>query len=771
MNENYSYIGKSLPRNDGLEKVTGRARYTGDLKFPNMLYGKILRSPHAHARIINIDTSEAEKLPGVKCIITAKDVPATKYGLSPARWDETIFCIDKVRYVGDKVGAVAAIDEETAYKALKLIKVDYEVLPAVFDPFEARKEDAPQIFEEYPGNVNTEIHLHFGDVDKAFKDAYYVRTDRLDGQRTYHAFIENHCSIAYWEGDKVTLYSSCQSVHYLQYYLSQVLDMKMGDIRVLKTYLGGGFGGKLDPTGNDFASIIMAKKTGRPVKMSYDQKETFYNGRGRHAQFMEFTTGVTKEGKILGVHGNIVMDGGAYTGLGVASAYYAGSLLTVLYDFDNYKFDCFRYVTNLPPNGAQRGHGQPQPRFAFESHLDHIAEDLGIDPIDIRVINARKPGTTTCNGYEVKSCMLKEANELARDISGWREKKDNLPAFSGIGVGNGGFVSGAGYSMYRNKLPHSTAMIKVMDDGTGAILYTGAVEIGQGSDTVLAQMAAEAMGFPYENIKVVAADTDLATHDFGAYASRQTLMSGWAVKRAGEKVKQQILETAADMMYDRPVTAEELDCREGIVFLKEEPGVTKTFAEVASAYFIKKGPLVGTGSYHPGKLGGAHKGAAVGTSPAYSSATQVAEVKVDEETGEIHVINTWDVHDSGYVINPDLLHGQVHGAFYMGIGESIWEEVLFNDKGELLNGNFGEYRLPTALDMPPVNSIILDSYEPNGPWGVKEVGEGATTPTMGCISNAIYDAIGVRVSSLPISYEKVWRALKEKKGKEGKPQK
>jgi len=765
MSQDYAIIGKSVPRIDGLEKVTGRARYTADLKFPNMLYGKLLLSPHAHARILSIDTSEAEKLPGVKAVITHKDVPSTKYGLSPARWDENVLCIDKVRYVGDKVAAVAAVDEETVYKALKLIKVEYEVLPAVIDPLKAMDEGAPQIFEEYPRNINTEIHQHFGDVEKAFKEAYYVRKDRFDGQRTYHCPIEPHASIAYWEGDRVTLYSSTQTVHYLQYYLSKVLGMNMGDIRVVKTYIGGGFGGKMDPTGLDFAAVALSKITGRPVKMFFDRQDMFYNNRGRHAQFMELTTGVTKEGKILGVHANFIMDGGAYTGLGVASAYYAGALLTVLYDFDNYKFDMYRVVTNLPGCGAQRGHGQPQPRYAFESHLDHIAQDLGIDPIDIRIKNARKPGTTTCNGFKVDSYGLTEALEKVRDISGWREKKGKLPKGRGIGVGNGGFVSGAGYAIYRTDLPHAVAMIRVHDDGTSATLYTGAMEIGQGSDTVLCQMAAEAMGYQYEKMRIVAGDTVLGAHSFGAYASRQTLMDGWAVKRAGEEVKAKILETAAGLMEVAP---EELDVKDGIVFVKANPEVTKTFEEVARTYFVKNGNLVGNGSYRPPKLGGAHKGSAVGTSPAYSAATQVAEVEIDEETGEVTVLEAWDVHDCGFVINPALLHAQVHGAFYMGMGESIWEEVLFDEKGRLLNGNLAEYRLPTALDMPPVVSELVDTVDPNAPWGVKEVGEGATTPTMGCIANAIYDAMGVRIGSLPLTYEKIWRALKEKREKEGK---
>ncbi len=763
MGENYEVIGKSVPRIDGAAKATGRAKYTGDLKFPNMLVGKILHSPHAHARILNIDTSEAEKLPGVKAVITHRDVPSTKYGLSPARWDETIFCIDKVRFVGDKVAAVAAVDEETAYKALKLIKVDYEVLPAVFDPYEALKEGAPQIFEEYPGNINTEIHQHFGDVDKAFAEAYHVRRDFFSGQRTYHSPLEPHASIAFWEGPKVTVYSSNQSVHYLQYHLARVFGMPMGNVRVLKTHVGGGFGGKLDPTGLDFAAVKLSQITGRPVKMLYDRKEMFYNNRGRHAQYMELTTGVTKEGKILGVHANFVMDGGAYTGLGVASAYYAGALLTVLYDFDNYKFDMIRAVTNLPGCGAQRGHGQPQPRFAFESHLDHIAEDLGIDPLEIRIINARKPKTVTINDFKVDSYALKEALEKAREISGWRGKKGKLPPGRGIGVGNGGFVSGAGYPCYRTDLPQAVAIIKVHDDGSMATLYTGAVEIGQGSDTVLLQMAAEAMGYPLEKMRIVAGDTDLATHDFGAYASRQTLMSGWAVKKAGEEVKNKILQTAAEMML---VVPEQLDVKQGVVFLKAHPEESLTFEEVARTYFVKYGQLIGQGSYKPPKLGGTFKGAAVGTSPAYSAATQVAEVEIDEETGEIKVIEAWDVHDCGMVINPALLHGQVHGAFYMGMGESIWEEVLFDEKGDVANGNLAEYRMPTALDMPPVTSELVDSIDPNAPWGVKEVGEGATTPTMACLANAIYDAMGVRIESLPLTYEKVWRALKEKREKE-----
>ncbi len=762
-NKDYAVIGKSVPKIDGREKVTGGAKYTGDLNFPNMLYGKILTSPHAHAKIISIDTSEAEKLPGVKAVITHKDVPSLKYGISPARWDENIFCIDKVRFVGDKVAAVACIDEETCYKAMKLIKVEYEVLPAVLDPLTAMDEGQPQVHDEYPRNINTEIHQNFGDVEQAFKDAHYVRTDRFNGQRTYQCPIEPHSAISMWQDGKLTVYSSTQSPHYFQHYIAREFGMKMGDVRVLKTYVGGGFGGKLEPTGLEFAGAVLAKITGRPVKMFYDRHEMFAHNRGRHAQYMEITTGVDQDGKILGVHANFIMDGGAYTSLGIASAYYAGAMLTLTYEFDNYKFDMYRVYTNLPACGAQRGHGAPQPRYAFECHLDMIAKDLGIDPVEIRVRNARRPNTITPNEFGVNSCEMKACLEKAREMSGWNEKKGKLPKGKGIGIATGSFVTGAGYPIYRTNLPHASAMIKVAEDGTAATLYTGAVDIGQGSDTVLCQMAAEAMGFVYEQMKIVAADTETTPHDFGAYASRQTLMSGAAVKQAGEEVKQQLLEMAAKLL-ERDV--EDLDVKAGVVFSKTDPSVTLPFTDAAREFFVRKGPLVGKGSYAPPKLGGKFKGAPVGTSPAYSFAAQVSQVDIDEETGEIQVNDVWDVHDCGMVINPALLHAQVHGALFMGMGEAIWEQVVFDKNGKIMNPNLAEYRLPTALDMPRVHSGLIDSYEPAGPWGVKEVGEGATLPTMGCFSNAIFDAMGVRIYSLPLTYEKVWRALKEKREQE-----
>jgi 4-hydroxybenzoyl-CoA reductase subunit alpha len=539
----------------------------------------------------------------------------------------------------------------------------------------------------------------------------------------------------------------------------------MGNVRVIKTYVGGGFGGKMEPTGLEFAGAVLAKMTGRPVKMFYDRPDMFAHNRGRHRQIMEITTGVDKEGKILGVYANFVIDGGAYTSLGIATAYYSGALLTLTYEFENYKFDLVRAYTNLPACGAQRGHGAPQPKYAFECHLDMVAKDLNIDPAEIRLRNARKSNTLTPNDFQINSCELTSCIKKGKEISGWEMKKGRLPKGRGIGMAVGSFVSGAGYPIYRTNLPHSAAIIKVHEDGSAATLYTGATDIGQGSDTVLCQMAAEAMGFAYEKMMIVSADTETTPHDFGAYSSRQTLMSGAAVKQAGEDIKKQVLEMAATMMNMDPT---DLDCRESLIYPKSRPEITLPFAEAAREFFVKKGPLVGRGTYTPPKLGGKFKGAAVGTSPAYSFSTQISEVEVDEETGEIRVVDVWDVHDCGTVINPALLEAQIHGALFMGMGEAIWEEVQFDANGKILNPNLSDYRMPTAMDMPRITSALVKSYEPAGPWGVKEVGEGATIPTMGCYANAIYDAMGVRVYSLPLSYEKVWRALKEKRRSENK---
>lgn len=766
----FTQIGVSKPRIDGVAKATGSGKYCGDLKFPNMLYGKLLPSPHAHAKILSIDTSEAEKIPGVMKVITAKDVPSLKYGISPARWDENVLCIEKALFVGDKVAAVACIDEETCYKALKAIKVEYEVLPAVLDYRTAMNDDQPQIHEEYANNINTEINHKFGDPDKAFAEAYHVRKDEFTGQRTYQCPIEPHSAISIWKDNKLTVYSSTQSVHYFQYYIARQFGLKMGDVRVIRPLVGGGFGGKLEATALEFCGATLSKLTGRPVKMFYDRYEMFTHNRGRHQGHYIVESACSKDGKIEGLRVNFILDGGAYTSLGIATAYYSGGLLPLTYDFDHFQFDLLRMYTNLPACGAQRGHGAPQPKYAFESHLDNVAEDLGIDPMEFRKRNARKPNTNTCNGLGVQSCRMYEALEKVEEISDWKNKKIHrigMPKGRGVGCATGSFVTGAGYPIYRNDYPSSSAMIRINEDGTNATLYSNSIDIGQGSDTVTCQMAAEAMGYKYEQMSIVTGDTEIAPLDFGAYSSRQTAYCGWAIKRAGEEIKAKILETAGFMLHLPP---EDLECEEGIIWSKSRPKVQPiTFEEVAKKYFIIKGPMVGTGVYTVPRLGGYHKGAPVATSPCYSFCSQVAELQVDEETGEIEILHAYDVHDAGQIINPNLMKGQVHGAFGMGYSETVSEQVLFDKSGRIINGDLAGYRIITALDMPKfTNALIPSNDEPSTPWGLKEIGEGSNNPTMGAVRNAIYDAIGVDVAVLPISYENVWRAIKAKKAADSK---
>jgi len=777
--DQFATVGKSLPRVDAASKVTGQAKFTDDYYFKNMLYGKILHSPIPHGRIKRIDTSEAEKLPGVKLVLTGKDVPDITYGVSPARYDEHVLAKDRVRHVGDEVAAVIALDEETAEKASKLIEVEYEELPPVFNPVDAIKKGAPQLHERYKNNINTVVDHHFGDVEKGFAEADYVREEQFVGNHVYQSPIEPHASIGYWEDDGATLvlYSSTQVPHYVHYMVARVLDIPLGKIRVIRPPVGGGFGGKAGTTPLELIAPIASKKTGRPVKMVYSREEMFMYGRGRHKQYMKFKIGVKKDGRITAVKSRIYLDGGAYSSFGVITAYYAGSMIPTLYHIPNYRYEGFRVMTNKPACGAMRGHGTPQPRFAFESLLSMIADDLGIDPIEIRLRNAMDPNTRTCNDLDVRSCEVKATLKEVAKKSGWKQKYGRLPPGKGIGIGCGGFVSGAGYAIYRGQVqrssekkretfvkksvfPHSNAIVKISEDGTAAVLLIQAADIGQGSSTVLSQMCAEALGISLHRVRIRTEDSDISPLDLGAYSSRTTLMGGNAVVMASKDVLKKIFATAAKLWGCDP---QELEARDNQVFHKKDRSKTMEWAEAARNYFNENGPLVGIGWYKPPEgLGGDYKGAAVGTSPAYSFGSSVCECSVDLETGKVKIEKFTDFHDCGTPINPQAVHGQVEGAIVMGSGETIMEEVLYDEKGNILNPNLHDYLLMTAKDAPEIFSGIVESYEPEGPYGAKEVGEGATLPVLAAVAHAIANATGVWIKELPITPEKILRALKNK---------
>ncbi|MEW6111119.1 MAG: molybdopterin cofactor-binding domain-containing protein [Thermodesulfobacteriota bacterium] len=780
----FQILGARAPRLDAPAKSTGQAKYADDLTMPGMLYGAILQSPIAHGKILNIDTSKARKLKGVRAVVTAREAGLVKYGVSPARYDETLYCHEKVRYVGDEIAAVAAVDLETALEAVELIKVDYEELPAVLDMFEAMKEGAPQLHDEFPGNVTAEVHQEFGETEPLMAQCDLVVDHTFLSKRQDGAFIEPHSCLAVFDlQGKLTLHTSTQVPHYVMRTVAMVLRIPVGDVRVVKPYVGGGFGPKSEATPLEMSACLLSKITGKPVKMNYTREQVFLHSRARHQFYAEMSLGVKKDGTMVALKNKAVLDGGAYTSFGIATVYYSGSLLGGPYRLGAMKYDGWRAYTNKPACGAQRGHGGVAHRACFEQLLDKAADQLGIDPVEMRLKNVMVAGQTTINELDMSSLGMKECIEAVRNGSDWKNKKGKLPRGKGIGSACGFFVSGAGYPIYRSDTYHSTVVIKVAEDGGTVTVLTGSAEIGQGSDTMLAMIAAETLGIPLECVRVFSGDTEYSV-DLGAYSSRQTLMTGHAAKEAAESVRRQIAEVLSVHMG---CDVDDITFRNGNVlfrggpgnfeklrqgYIKEHRGWTDppggdyfTFREAARLAFLAKGTLVGTGKYKPPRLGGAYKGAAVGTSPAYGCSAQVVEVSVDLETGQVSVDNMTDAHDCGLAINLTSVEGQMQGSLSMGLGECLFEEVKFDSRGRIINASLGEYKIPTALDMPNVKSIVVESNEPNGPYGAKEVGEGAIMPTIPAILNAIYDATGVRINELPVTAERLYMAMKEKEKK------
>ncbi len=773
-------IGTRSPRLDTPDKATGKAVFVDDIQKTGMLYGALLQSPHAHARIRSIDVSRAKKLPGVKAVITSEQTGTVKYGVSPARYDETVFAHDRVRYVGDEIAAVAAVSVDIALKAIELIDVDYEILPAVFTIEEALKDGAPQLHDDFPNNLCAEVHHEFGDVESTLAKADIIKTTTVKNKRQDGGCIEMQGCIAEFDRrGNLTLISATQVPHYVQRTVAMVMGMDIGRVRVKKPYVGAGFGIKASANPMELACCFLARETRKPVKMSYTREQVFMLARARHQFTHTITTGAKKDGTLLAIKHEAWLDGGAYSSFGIATVYYSGSLLGGPYKLPNMKYDGYRVYNNKPACGAQRGHGAVIARACFEQQLDMIAEEIGIDPLELRIKNMMETGDTTCNDLNMSSFGMAECIEAVRTGSNWNEKKGKMPRGKGIGMACGFFVSGAGYPIYRSDTFHGTVIVKLTEDGGTALVYTASAEIGQGSDTAFAMIAAESLGIPLDNVRLASGDTDMGV-DLGAYSSRQTLMTGHATKEAAEHAKSQVLAVLSEQL---DVPASDMDIRNGFIefkgdtpdfsairdrYIKEHRGWNDnpesdrlTFKEASRIAFLEKGSIVGTGKYRPHSLGGKFKGAAVGTSPAYGCSAQVAQVTVDEETGQITIDHITDAHDCGKAINLTSVEGQMEGSVSMGIGEAMHEEVIFDDQGRVLNNDLSEYKMVTAMDMPPVNALVVESDEPNGPFGAKEVGEGAIMPTIPAILNAVYDAVGVRIFELPLTPERVYRAIRE----------
>ena len=805
MNSKFSIIGKPTAMVDAAEKTTGSGKYTDDLSVPGMLVGKILHSPYPHARIKAIDTSKAEKLDGVVAVAVGQDAPKT-YGILPVGHDEYPLALDKVRYVGDNVACVVATSEAIAERALELIDVDYEVLPGYFDPEESMKAKSDLIHDHKLNNIEKDYHHVFGDPERGLAEADQVAEARFISNEVTHAAMEPHSTLASFEIDphtgkpgRLTVWSSTQVPYYLQHKLSLVLEMPMQQIRVIKPLVGGGFGGKSEVIPLEIIAAIAARKAKAPVKITYTREEVFWAHRGRPRTIIDLKTGVKKDGRITAVKARVVQDGGAYCSYGVVTILYSGALLGALYDIPNIQFDGYRVLTNKPACGAMRGHGTVNVRFAFESQLDELASAIGMDPAEIRRRNLLHSPCITVNGLRVQSYGLPECIEKTVERSGWKERKGKLAKGRGLGIACSHYVSGAANSIIRSDMPHSTVNIKIDRDG-GVVVYTGASEIGQGSDTMTAQIAAETLGCSLSRIRVVAADTDLTPIDIGSYSSRVTFMAGNATLRAAGEVKKLIAAAAAKTMSCDP---EDVVFRDDLITKKvcvgtdavvrpaeqgsaasvsgrvegqilrgslqqkrkeEGPKESTTFEEAVVTAIDFHGALTGTGSYAPPAeaRGGKHKGAGVGPSPAYSYSAQVAEVSVDEETGEVTVHKVWAAHDCGRALNPVSVEGQIIGSVWMGMGQALTEEMVWKD-GMLMNPGLLEYRSPSSVESPEVEPIIVESVDPEGPFGAKECSEGSLAATSPAIANAIYNAVGVRLHESPFTPERVLAALRAKK--------
>jgi 4-hydroxybenzoyl-CoA reductase alpha subunit len=760
MNE-FSVIGKRVPRVDAREKATGAARYTDDLSLPGMLHGRLLRSSVAHARIASIDTSRARALPGVAAVITGEDLPPVKYGnwrLVPATQDETALARGRVRFIGDEVAAVAAVDRDVAEEALSRIRVEYEELPPVFDLDAAMADGAPRLHEETPGNVSVVRKIAFGNVEEELSRSDYVREDTFELPSVSPAYLEPCSSLAVADGEgRVTLTSSTQTPYIVQCLLAQALGMRENDVRVVKPALGGGFGGKMELRSWEVCAAFLARRLGRPVKFTLTREEELVAGRRRHAVRIWSRVGFSRDGVLRAKECRALLDGGAYNSMGPTATFLIGNFGAFLYRFPAYRYEGLHVYTNKAPAGAMRGLGAPQALFVTESQMNMAAEDLGLDPVDLRLKNAMHPGDEIPDIATVSTCAFSECLEEVARASDWKKKRARPGDGRGVGIGCYSFITGGVFNWFDTQYPFSAAEVRAHADGTVHLL-TMAADIGQGSDTVLTQILAEELGVPMRDISITTADTaQTPKADVGTWGSRVTLMAGNAVLAAASQIKAELFKMVS-LKYGLNVI-HEMECRDGAVRAKSRPDRGIPFGEaVAMWQKANRGePLVGRGSYTPRDMGL--------VTPTFSFGAQVVEVGVDRETGLVSVEKVYTSHDCGRALNPMAVEGQVEGCIQMGLGYALSEQVVTRE-GRTLNANFLDYKMPGALDMPECELLPVEVLEPRGPYGAKETGEGPVSPTAPAIADAVWHATGVRCKSLPLTPEKILDGLDALAGRE-----
>lgn len=753
-------IGTRKPYIEATKKVSGKADYADDIKIKNALFCKFLRSTFAHAKIISINTEKASKLKGVKYILTGKELPIS-FGVLPISQDETALAINKTRYVGEVVAAVAAETEEIAEQACRLIKVEYEALHPFFNMEESLNDigEKEKIHQhvKFNNNVHKKAELRFGNQEEGLKNSDHQLSMEFEFKGVTHAFTEPHAATAWWDENGLTIITATQVPHYLHRYLAKVLEVPMSKVRVIKPYVGGGFGGKSDPFPHEIILAHLSRVTGRAVKMRFSREEVFLSNHGRHPSKIKMSLGMSRDGDIEALDAKIIIDGGAYGSFGVVTSYYNGVLLQAPYKLDNFGFTTYRVYTNKPQSGAMRGHGAVNSRFAIETLMDCMAEKTGIDPCELRLRNFLDSNTLTVGQYRITTNGSKLSLKAVMEQSDWKNKFGKLKRGHGVGVACGFFISGSALPIHWNEYPQSVVHLKVDLDGR-VLITSGASDIGQGSDTMLAMIVGEVLGIELEQMYVIAADTLITPIDLGSYSSRVTFMAGNAAKMAAENLKEKIID---GVCKHSGKSKEEINLERSRVFSNDKT-LDLSWEQAIEMATRKIGALNSSGYYNSPKLGGDFKGAGAGLSPSYSFGAMVAEVKVDLETGFVKVLNLWGAHDCGKAINPMAVEGQLEGSWHMGMGQAVSEEMIYYN-GLLVNANFIHYKIPTALDVPDIHTQIIETNDPEGPFGGKECGEGALHPSIPAITNAIYNATGVRITSLPIKPEDILKKLHELK--------
>jgi len=767
--EAFNIIGERLPLIDARSKVTGRTVYTDDIEFPGMLTCKILRSPWAYARIDSIDTSKAKALPGVHAVMVGSDLP-TKFGVLPISRDETALAVDKIRHLGEGVVAVAAKDEATANRALELVDIQVTELK----PFLKKKDSVRDIREgeekihehiRFENNIHKRVKQTFGDPEAAFAEADFVAEGTFEFKGITHAFTEPIAAIAHWTPEeRLVMWTSQQVPHYTHKALALVTGLPLHQIRVIKPAVGGGFGGKSDPFPHEMVVAWLTMQTGRPVKILFDREEVFFSNHGRHPTTSTVKVAMDREGNLKGVDIDALIDGGAFGSFGVVTTYYNGVLSHGPYRLENFKYMGTRVYSNRPVSGAMRGHGSVNSRHCTEVLIDQLCGEAKLDPIEVRLKNLLPEFSTLVNGFRITSNGMRECIETVAEKSDWKNKRGKMPYGRGIGIGCGFYISGSALQIHKNRLPHSTVHLKVDIDG-GVTVHTGAADIGQGSDTMTGQCVAEILGLPMSRIRVIAVDTDMSPIDLGSYSSRVTFMNGLAAKRAAENLRKEFIAAAARVSG---YAEEHFEMREEWVYNRHWPEASVRYMDAVEEALAGRGALTASGSYTSPPMGVTHfKGAGAGLSPTYSYTSYICELEVDVETGFIHPIKVWAAHDCGRALNPMAVEGQIEGSIHMGLGQALMEEMDYLG-GALSNGNLLDYRMPTSSQMPELDVTLVESIDPEGPFGAKECGEGGLAPILPAVANALYDAIGIHIHKLPLTPDVVLAAIERKQREQRK---